>query len=69
MVHLDDSVLLLLAPNVQRGDLPALARRELHSIQTDARRAATAATAGVMRAHWLDVADRIDAILDPQRER
>lgn len=60
---------LLIAPNVQRGDLPALARRELRTIQADARRAAAAAPAGVARAHWLDVADRIDAILDPPRGR
>ncbi len=60
---------LLVAPNVQRGDLPALSRRELRSIQTDARRAATTAPAGVARAHWLDVVDRIDAILDPPRGR
>lgn len=60
---------LLIAPNVQRGDLPALARRELRAIQTDARRAATTAAAGVARAHWLDVADRINVILDPQRGR
>lgn len=60
---------LLAPPNVQRGDLPALARRELRTIQADARRAATAAPAGVTRAHWQDIVDRIDAILDPRRER
>ncbi|HEV8363193.1 MAG TPA: zinc-dependent metalloprotease [Gemmatimonadaceae bacterium] len=60
---------LLVAPNVQRGDLPALARRELRTIQADARRAAAAGAVGVTRAHWLDVADRIDAILDTRRER
>ncbi|MGQ0643698.1 MAG: zinc-dependent metalloprotease [Gemmatimonadaceae bacterium] len=57
---------LLLPPNVQRSDLPALARRELRTIQTDARRAATATTNAAARAHWLDVVDRIDAILDPR---
>ncbi|MGH7696827.1 MAG: hypothetical protein ACRENH_17690, partial [Gemmatimonadaceae bacterium] len=60
---------LLAPPNVQRSDIPALARRELRTIQADARRAAAASAAGVTRAHWLDVADRIDAILDPRRER
>jgi len=60
---------ILTPPNVQRSDIPALARRELRTIQADARRAAAASTAGVARAHWLDVADRIDAILDPRRER
>ena len=60
---------LLLPPNVQRSDIPALARRELRTIQAEARRAATGTTAGVARAHWLDVADRIDAILDPRPAR
>jgi hypothetical protein len=60
---------LLLPPNVQRGDLPALARRELRTIQADARRAATTSTSGVARAHYLDVVDRIDAVLDPRGER
>jgi len=60
---------LLLPPNVQRSDLPALARRELRAIQTDARRAATTATNAVARAHWLDIVDRVDAILDPRPQR
>jgi hypothetical protein len=57
---------LMVAPNVQRSDIPALARRELRAIQADARRAATSAPAGVARAHWQDLTDRIDAILDPR---
>ncbi|MGH7714318.1 MAG: zinc-dependent metalloprotease, partial [Gemmatimonadaceae bacterium] len=60
---------LLVAPNVQRSDIPALARRELRTIQADARRAAATAPGAVMRAHWLDVADRVDVILDPARGR
>jgi hypothetical protein len=60
---------LLIPPNVQRSDLPALARRELRAIQADARGKATAALAGVVRAHWLDVVDRVDAILEPQGGR
>ena len=60
---------LLAPPNVQRSDIPALARRELRAIQAEARRSATAATGSVARAHWQDVVDRIDAILDPPRER
>lgn len=56
---------LLLPPNAQRSDIPALARRELRTIQADARRAAATAPAGMTRAHWLDVVDRVDAILDP----
>jgi uncharacterized protein DUF4953/uncharacterized protein DUF5117/uncharacterized protein DUF5118 len=56
----------LLAPlNVPRSDLPALARSELRSVRDLARRAAAAAT-GVTRAHWEDVAARIDRILEPR---
>ncbi|HEX8362218.1 MAG TPA: zinc-dependent metalloprotease [Longimicrobium sp.] len=55
----------LLAPlNVQRSDLPALARSELRAIRAEALRNA-AATSGVQRAHWSDVVARADAILDP----
>ncbi len=60
---------LLLPPNVQRSDIPALARRELRAIQGDARQKASGTTDPVTRAHWLDIVDRIDAILDPRRER
>jgi hypothetical protein len=60
----------LLGPiNVQRSDLPALARRELRAIQTQARAATTAAPAGVLRSHWQDVVDRVDAILERSRGR
>ena len=55
--------------NVQRSDLPALARRELRAIQAQARAAATAAPAGVARAHWQDVVDRVDGILEGNRTR
>jgi len=56
----------LLAPlNVQRGDLPALARAELRTIRAEAQRNAGVAAAGVQRAHWADVVARIDDILDP----
>jgi hypothetical protein len=56
----------LLAPlNVPRSDLPALARSELTAIRAQARRLAAAAPAGVQRAHWADVAARVDDILDP----
>jgi hypothetical protein len=55
----------LLAPlNVPRSDLPALARSELTAIRAQARRAAESAPAGVQRAHWADVAARVDEILD-----
>ena len=55
---------LLVAPNVPRSDLPALARSQLRAIQADARRAAASGT-GVVRAHWQDVADRVEKILKP----
>ena len=60
---------LLAAPNVPRTDLPALARSQVRSIRDDARRAAAAASTGVIRAHWLDVADRAEEILEPRRGR
>ena len=56
---------LLVAPNVPRSDLPALARSQLRAIQGDARRAAAAANPGVVRAHWQDVVDRVEKILRP----
>lgn len=56
----------LLAPlNVTRSDLPALARSELTTIRAQARQRAASAPAGVQRAHWADVAARVDDILDP----
>jgi hypothetical protein len=56
----------LLAPlNVQRSDLPALARAELRTIRAAAQRNAGAAASAVQRAHWLDVVARADAILEP----
>jgi hypothetical protein len=57
----------LAAPNVPRSDLPALARSQVRSIRDDARRAAAGAPAGILRAHWQDIADRADEILEPRR--
>ena len=51
-------------PNVQRSDLPALARAQLRQIRDDARRNAAAASGAVAKAHWQDLADRADAALD-----
>ncbi len=57
----------LLAPlNVQRTDLPALARSELRTIRAEAARAAASASTSVQRAHWADVVARVDAILEPK---
>jgi hypothetical protein len=60
---------LLAAPNVPRSDLPALARSQVRAIREDARRAAASAPAGVVRAHWQDIADRANEILEPRRGR
>jgi hypothetical protein len=55
------------APNLAQSDLPALARAQLRAIQSQARAAATAATATVVKAHWSDIVDRAGAILEPRR--
>ena len=55
------------APNVPRSDLPALARSDLRTIQTQARAWAASAPGTVARAHWADVSDRVTAILEPAR--
>jgi hypothetical protein len=60
---------LLGAPNVPRTDLPALARSQVRAIRDDARRAAAAAPAGIVKAHWQDIADRADDVLEPRRGR
>ena len=58
----------LAAPNVPRSDLPALARSQVRAIRDQARAAATASAAGsVARAHWQDIVDRAEKILDPGR--
>lgn len=58
----------LAAPNVPRSDLPALARSQLRAIRAQARASAGAAGAsGMARAHWNDVVDRVDAILEVPR--
>jgi hypothetical protein len=57
----------LVAPlNVQRSDLPALARSELRTVRAQAQAFASRAPAGVQRAHWQDVVARIDLILEPR---
>ncbi|MBA2706574.1 MAG: zinc-dependent metalloprotease [Gemmatimonadaceae bacterium] len=58
---------LLATPNVQRGDLPALARAQLRIVREEARRASLLSRSAIVRAHWMDVADRVQAILDPVR--
>lgn len=53
--------------NVPRSDLPALARAQLRAIRTQARTAGVAAASAITRAHWQDIVDRVDAILEPRR--
>jgi hypothetical protein len=56
------------APNVGRSDLPALARAQLRAIKQDAARGAAAAGGAVTRAHWQDVVDRVDDVLDARKK-
>jgi hypothetical protein len=55
------------APNVPRSDLPALARAQLRQIRDEARRAAGTAPGAGVRAHWQDIADRVDDVLEAKR--
>ena len=57
---------LLAPPNVRRSDLAALARSELRAVRETAR-GSVPTTAGVTRAHWQDLADRVDEILEKQK--
>lgn len=60
----------LATPNVGRSDVPALVRSQLRTIRQQARRSVVlAGSSSVARAHWQDVVDRIDVILDPPRGR
>jgi hypothetical protein len=55
------------APNVPRSDFPAIARSQVRAIRDQARAAATVAAAGSLtRAHWQDIGDRADRILEPR---
>ena len=56
------------APNIPRSDLPALARMQLRQIREEARRASTSASNAVNRAHWQDIADRVDDILEAKKK-
>ncbi len=57
---------LLQQPNVRRADISAMARAQLRALQADARRLSRTAT-GVNRAHWQDIADRVDVILEKEK--
>jgi len=47
--------------------LPALARAQLRQIRDEARRAGGTSTGAVVRAHWQDIADRVDDVLEAKR--
>jgi hypothetical protein len=55
------------APNLTRSDLPALARAQLRQIRDDARRGAASSQNPVARAHWQDIVDRVDDVLEARR--
>ncbi|MDB4874529.1 MAG: hypothetical protein JWM41_975 [Gemmatimonadetes bacterium] len=55
------------APNLQRSDLPALARAQLRQIRDEARRGAASGQGATARAHWQDIVDRVDDALDPRK--
>ena len=57
---------VLVAPNVARSDISAIARSELISIRATARRLASQSGSRLIRAHWEDIAHRTDEILDPK---
>jgi hypothetical protein len=57
----------VVAPNVPRSDLPAMARMQLRQIREEARRGVTSSTSAVARAHWQDIADRVDDILEAKK--
>jgi hypothetical protein len=57
----------LAPPNIERSDLPAVARAQLREIQRQAKAAAASGQGALVRAHWSDIADRVDAILETKR--
>lgn len=59
---------ILAPPNVRRADHAALARAELRAVRQAATASAVTAT-GVARAHWQDLADRVEEILEKQKGR
>jgi len=52
--------------NVRRTDITAAARAQLRAVQASARARGAAATGPIVRAHWLDLADRVGRVLDPR---
>jgi hypothetical protein len=44
-----------------------MARAQLRQIRDDAKRLATMAQGSVAKAHWQDIADRVDEALEPRK--
>ena len=53
--------------NVRRSDISASARAQVRAIAASARGRGTAMSTSAQKAHWLDLADRAQSILDPSR--
>ncbi len=53
--------------NVRRSDISASARVQVRAVAATARTNASTSTPSAQRAHWLDLADRAQAILEPRR--
>ncbi len=53
--------------NVRRSDISASARAQVRAVVAAARRNAVGSTDSAYRAHWLDIADRAQTILQPRR--
>jgi hypothetical protein len=51
---------------VKQSDIIPVVRGELQRLKRDAQRAATSAPNTITRYHLQDIAERIDAILDPK---
>jgi hypothetical protein len=55
-------------PNVPRSDMPALARAQLRQIRDESKRNAVTAQSVVAKAHWQDLADRVDNVLEAHKK-
>lgn len=53
--------------NVRRSDISASARVQVRALASAAKVKAVTAASGAQKAHWLDLADRAQAILEPRR--
>ncbi|MDX2183736.1 MAG: zinc-dependent metalloprotease [Gemmatimonadaceae bacterium] len=54
------------AVNVRRTDIAAAARAQLRAVQRAARTRAAAPASGMVNAHWVELVDRIERVLNPR---